>query len=50
LSLNGYHAEVVPAALGEAEGRLRLTSELDNQNHLVLPRIPRRRSRRRFPC
>jgi FkbM family methyltransferase len=36
LKLNGYRAEVVPAALGEAEGTLRLTSELDNQNHLVL--------------
>jgi FkbM family methyltransferase len=36
LKLNGYSAEVVPAALGETEGTLRLTSELDNQNHLVL--------------
>jgi FkbM family methyltransferase len=36
LRLNGYRAEVVPAALGEAEGTLRLTSELDNQNHLLL--------------
>lgn len=36
LKLNGYEAEIVPAALGEAEGTLRLTTELDNQNHLVL--------------
>ena len=36
LRLNGYTAEVVPAALGETEGTLRLTTELDNQNHLVL--------------
>lgn len=36
LELNGYTAEVVPAALGETEGTLRLTTELDNQNHLVL--------------
>jgi FkbM family methyltransferase len=36
LNLNGYRAEVVPAALGETEGTLRLTSELDNQNHLLL--------------
>jgi FkbM family methyltransferase len=36
LKLNGYRAEVVPAALGETEGTLRLTSELDNQNHLLL--------------
>jgi FkbM family methyltransferase len=36
LKLNGYRAEVVPAAVGEAEGTLRLTSELDNQNHLLL--------------
>jgi hypothetical protein len=27
---------VVPAALGEAEGTLRLTTQLDNQNHLLL--------------
>ncbi len=36
LELNGYSAEIVPAAVGEAEGTLRLTSQLDNQNHLVL--------------
>jgi FkbM family methyltransferase len=36
LRLNGYTAEVLPAALGESEGTLRLTTELDNQNHLVL--------------
>jgi len=36
LRLNGYSAELVPAALGESEGTLRLTTELDNQNHLVL--------------
>jgi FkbM family methyltransferase len=36
LKLNGYRAEVVPAAAGETEGTLRLTSELDNQNHLLL--------------
>jgi FkbM family methyltransferase len=36
LSLNGYRAEVVAAAAGETEGTLRLTSELDNQNHLLL--------------
>jgi FkbM family methyltransferase len=36
LELNGYSAELVPAALGETEGTLRLTSELDNQNHLLL--------------
>jgi FkbM family methyltransferase len=36
LELNGYSAEIVPAAVGEAEGTLRLTTELDNQNHLVL--------------
>ncbi len=36
LRLNGYTAEVVPAALGETEGTLRLTTALDNQNHLVL--------------
>lgn len=36
LKMNGYSAEVVPAALGEREGTLRLTTELDNQNHLVL--------------
>jgi FkbM family methyltransferase len=40
LRLNGYRAEVVPAALGETEGTLRLTSELDNQNHLVLSEDP----------
>jgi FkbM family methyltransferase len=36
LELNGYSAEIVPAAVGEAEGTLRLTTQLDNQNHLVL--------------
>jgi FkbM family methyltransferase len=36
LTLNGYDAEIVAAALGETEGTLQLTSELDNQNHLVL--------------
>jgi FkbM family methyltransferase len=36
LKLNGYSAELVPAALGETEGTLRLTTELDNQNHLLL--------------
>jgi FkbM family methyltransferase len=36
LKLNGYEAEIVPAAVGEAEGTLRLTTQLDNQNHLVL--------------
>src|SRR3954453_8113228 len=36
LKLNGYDAEIVPAAVGESEGTLRLTSRLDNQNHLVL--------------
>jgi FkbM family methyltransferase len=36
LELNGYSAELVPAALGETEGTLRLTTELDNQNHLLL--------------
>jgi FkbM family methyltransferase len=36
LKLNGYSAEVVPAAVGEAEGTLRLTTQLDNQNHLLL--------------
>lgn len=36
LALNGYSAEVVPMALGESDGKLRLTTELDNQNHLVL--------------
>jgi FkbM family methyltransferase len=36
LKLNGYEAEIVPAALAEQEGTMRLTTELDNQNHLVL--------------
>jgi FkbM family methyltransferase len=36
LKLNGYMAEVVPAAVGETEGTLRLTTQLDNQNHLLL--------------
>lgn len=36
LKLNGYSATIVPAALGDFEGTLRLTTELDNQNHLVL--------------
>lgn len=36
LKLNGYEAEIVPAAVGEAEGTMRLTTQLDNQNHLVL--------------
>ena len=36
LELNDYSAEIVPAALGETEGTLQLTTELDNQNHLVL--------------
>jgi FkbM family methyltransferase len=36
LTLNGYRAEVVAAAAGETEGTLRLTSGLDNQNHLLL--------------
>jgi FkbM family methyltransferase len=36
LKLNGYSAEIVPAAVGETEGTLRLTTQLDNQNHLVL--------------
>jgi FkbM family methyltransferase len=36
LELNGYTAAIVPAAVGQAEGTMRLTSELDNQNHLVL--------------
>ena len=36
LKLNGYSAEVVPAALGETDGTLRLTTQLDNQNHLLL--------------
>ena len=36
LRLNGYVAGVVPAAVGEHEGTLQLTTELDNQNHLVL--------------
>ena len=36
LGLNGYSAEIVPAALAESEGTMRLTTELDNQNHLIL--------------
>lgn len=36
LKLNDYNPEVVPAAVGETEGTLRLTTELDNQNHLLL--------------
>jgi FkbM family methyltransferase len=36
LELNGYRAEVVAAAVAESEGTMRLTTELDNQNHLVL--------------
>lgn len=36
LALNDYSAEVVGAALGESEGTLRLTTGLDNQNHLLL--------------
>jgi FkbM family methyltransferase len=36
LELNGYRAELVAAALGETEGTMRLTSELDNQNRLLL--------------
>jgi FkbM family methyltransferase len=36
LGLNGYSAEIVPAALAGEEGTMRLTTELDNQNHLVL--------------
>jgi FkbM family methyltransferase len=36
LELNEYSAELVAAALGEAEGTLRLTSQLDNQNRLLL--------------
>jgi FkbM family methyltransferase len=36
LALNGYRAEVAPVAVGEAEGSLRMTDDLDQQNHLVL--------------
>jgi FkbM family methyltransferase len=36
LELNDYRVELVAAALGEAEGTLRLTSRLDNQNRLLL--------------
>jgi FkbM family methyltransferase len=36
LELNGYTAEIVPAAIGESEGTVRLTTHLDNQNHLLL--------------
>jgi FkbM family methyltransferase len=36
LRLNGYRAQVVPVAVGEADATLRVTTQLDNQNHLVL--------------
>lgn len=36
LTLNGYAATIVQAAAGESAGALRLTTGLDNQNHLVL--------------
>jgi FkbM family methyltransferase len=35
LCLNGLKADIVPAALGRAPGRSRLTAELGSSNHLV---------------
>ena len=36
LALNGYQAEIARLAVGEAPGTLTMTTELDQQNHLVL--------------
>lgn len=36
LELNGYAVEVVGAAIADSEGTLRMTTGLDNQNHLLV--------------
>ena len=36
LALNGYHAEIAAVAVGETEGTMRMTEDLDQRNHLLL--------------
>lgn len=36
LALNGYAVELAPVAVGEAEGTVQMTDDLDQQNHLLL--------------